>query len=537
MARKSRKNVEAAIMSMASTRISYSAAAYKRLSADDTKKRGDSLETQHNIIENFIASAPDIQLCGSYVDNKATGTNFARPGFQKMIADCESGRINCIIVKDLSRFGRNAIDVGYYLEKYLPSIGVRVIAITDDYDSNDGGGGILLPLKNLIAESYALDIGRKCRSVWQQKIEAGEFVGRLAPYGYLRSPQDCHKLIIDPDTAPVVRQIFEWAAEGVRKLEIAHRLSELKILSPSHDKKAKGESVSGKNIGNGHWHKTTLENILSDRVYCGDLVQGKDRRFNNQCIVVPPENWITVKNTHEPIVSSELFDAANNLLQRLATRDVEKRREVVPYSENLFKGKIFCAICGHAMAYKRQNKDGTYWYRCESQVKYGKDACVLVSVKEADLKTEIIALLHRYSEAILGRYITLERTAAPIITTEAELRVVNDELNTASRMLKSLFESMVSGLITQNEFIQMKADYEQKVKTLTERANEIRNSRYNAEAEKLECRDLADAVSSVLSDKRLTAEIVDKLIDKILVNPDKSVQIFFSFENEFKGVA
>ncbi len=148
-----------------------------------------------------------------------TGTNFERPGFQNMLKDAENGLINCIIVKDLTRFGRNAIDAGYYLERYLPALGVRFIDVTDSYDSLYSDGGIILPLKNLISEAYALDIGRKVRSVHEQNIADGRFVGRLAPYGYQKSPKDCHKLIIDEETAPIVRQIFAWAVEGVVNTE------------------------------------------------------------------------------------------------------------------------------------------------------------------------------------------------------------------------------------------------------------------------------------------------------------------------------
>lgn len=241
MARKSRKQPDLAVATSDSPeRIFYNAAAYVRLSCDDTKKRGDSLETQRNIIENFVATTPDIRLTEVYTDNNTTGTNFDRPGFQRMLADAQSGRINCIIVKDLTRFGRNSIDSGYYIERVLPTLGVRFIAVTDFYDSQNDNGGLLLPIKNIISESYALDIGRKCRAVQRQNMRDGRYVGRLAPYGYTKSPDDCHKLIIDEETATVVRQIFELAAEGVGGNEIARRLSAAGIPSPSHRNHAKG---------------------------------------------------------------------------------------------------------------------------------------------------------------------------------------------------------------------------------------------------------------------------------------------------------
>ncbi|MCL2343247.1 MAG: recombinase family protein, partial [Firmicutes bacterium] len=188
MARKSRKNAEVSAIVSTPEQVYYTAAAYVRLSSDDRRKKGDSVETQKSIIENFIAVCPDIKLHDFYIDNGTTGTNFDRPAFQKMLSDLEAGVINCIIVKDLSRFGRNTIDSGYYIEKYLPSINARLIAVNDGFDSAHMGpsDSILLPLKNTINEAYALDISRKCRAVQQQYIREGKFVGRLAPYGYAK---------------------------------------------------------------------------------------------------------------------------------------------------------------------------------------------------------------------------------------------------------------------------------------------------------------------------------------------------------------
>ncbi|MCL2672665.1 MAG: recombinase family protein, partial [Clostridiales bacterium] len=209
MARKSRKQLDAASVSeqqqqeQAQHNTTCNAAAYVRLSRDDSK-RGDSLETQQDIIENFIAASPDIRLVELYSDNKTTGTNFDRPDFQRMIADAECGRINCIIVKDLTRFGRNAIDAGYYIEQLLPAMRVRFIAITDSYDSIKDDGNSQLPLKNMIAETYARDISRKCRSVQRQNIADGRFVGRMAPYGYSKHPNDCRRLVVDEEAAAIV---------------------------------------------------------------------------------------------------------------------------------------------------------------------------------------------------------------------------------------------------------------------------------------------------------------------------------------------
>jgi len=538
MARKSRKNMVEETLITATESIMYRAGAYKRLSSSDTKKRGDSLETQQKIIENYISEAPDIQLSESYADNNATGTNFDRPGFQKMIADAESGKINCIIVKDLTRFGRNAIDSGYYLEKYLPALNVRVIAITDNYDSNDGDGGIMIPLKNIIAEAYALDIGRKVRSVQQQNIKNGRFIGRMAAYGYDKDPNDCHKLIIDPVAAVTVKQIFEWAAEGEVPGEIARRLSNANIPTPSHYKQSRDIIANVRLLGSGKWERRSVIKLLENQIYAGDMVQGRKTTFNHKDTLVHPDKWICVPNTHEPIITREMFENVQLLLKQASTLACSKRQSKGAYSPNLFKGKIFCASCGCPLHRKRQNKDGVYWFRCESQWKYGRDTCVCVSVKETDLKTAIIELLHKKSEAILGKFISIEAPTAIASgkAIEKELKEIRSQLDKGGRMLKSLFESLASGLITNDEFIQMKSDYQAKNEVMTTRVNEIHSLQREADEQRKDYRDFAEAVSSVVSSNELTAEIINTLVEKILVRPNKSFEIYFNFGDEFMGV-
>lgn len=514
----------------------FNVGAYRRLSADDKKKRGDSLETQQNIIENYIAASPDIRLVETYTDNNATGTNFDRPGFQKMLADIESGKINCIIVKDLSRFGRNAIDAGYYLEKYLPTLGVRFIAITDSYDSLDGDAGILLPLKNIISESYALDISRKCRSVQRQNISEGRFVGRLAPYGYTKAPDDCHKLIICEETAPIVRLMFKWAYNGDTVGEIARRLGDMNIPTPGQRNHAKGLSSSEKLRGNPYWKICTVKDMLMDRVYIGDMVQGKTRSMNNKKSEVKRRDWICVPNTHEPIISKDVFEK----IQSMRNESIEKAVSIktTPYTHHVLKGKVFCARCGYPLHRHKQANHDYYWYRCESQWKYGKSTCVQVSVKESDLKTEILTLLHRHAEAILGRYITFEKSVVNPSenSLEAELREINNKLSQDGRMRQSLYENMVSGLITREEFVDMKSDYETKIAVLSRRADEIRDILREMKEQVSEYHDLADAVSAAICDDTLTAEIINRLVDRILVHPDKSFEITFKFKDEFGEV-
>ena len=457
-----------------------------------------------------------------------------------MLADAQGGRINCIIVKDISRFGRNAIDGGYYLENYLPSLGVRFIAVTDQYDSNDPENGILLPLMNIINESYALDIGRKVKAVHQRNIADGRYVGRLAPYGYRKAPEDCHRLIPDAETARVVRQIFGWAYDNVSAQETAKRLIEAGYPTPSQHNHAKGYDKVYKSA-TPFWQPSTIKGILADRVYTGDMVQGKTKTVNCRQIKLDPSEWVCVPNTHEPLVSRETFNHVQSLQLEIFERAKAIHENIEPYSPNVFKGMVLCDRCGRPMHRHRQNKDGIYWFRCESQVKYGKPACTVVSVKEAELNAEIMATLREQAGAIIDRYASLDKDAAELkgngSAAETELRETNRELNNTGRYLKSLYESLVNEIITPDEYIQMKSDYEERIRALSLRSDNLRSQIRMAEEERHEYGGFAVAVSAAISAGRLTADIADALIEKIVVRQDKSFDIFYCFDNDFWEVS
>jgi hypothetical protein len=230
-----------------------------------------------------------------------------------------------------------------------------------------------------------------------------------------------------------------------------------------------------------------------------------------------------------------MFEKVQAMIAENSERDRETRGVPVPYSENVLRGKIFCAKCGNPLHRQRKNKDGTYWFRCESQWRCKKDAYVVVSVKESALKSEVLALLHKYSETILGRFITIEREK-PGAACDAELGI-NARIDKSGRMLKSLYESMVNALITADEFVRMKTGYEAEISTLSERADELRELRCEAAAAAEKYRDIAGAVSAALADNRLTTEIIERLVDKIFVKPDKSFEIRFTFSDEFADAA
>ena len=320
MARKSRKpEAMQSKTAEAGDKKNFRVAAYIRLSAEDRRVKGDSIATQQAIISSFVSKNPDLELVEFYIDNGLSGQSFERPEFKRMIADIENGKINCCTVKDLSRLGRNAIDAGFYIEKYFPSKDVRFIAIDDEYDSNRSDlGGVALSLKNVMNEAFALEIGRKIKQSKQANISKGKFVGRLAPYGYLKSKDDKRLLVPDPTAAPIVRRIFEMLAEDNSVMEVKDWLDDNKILPPKQYFHSIG-LTSQKDAGTPRlWSRGVIYSILKNQMYCGDMVQGRSSCYSYKVTAVAKSAWVIVKNTHKGIVERELFEQVRMLMRKTA---------------------------------------------------------------------------------------------------------------------------------------------------------------------------------------------------------------------------
>jgi len=310
MPRKSRKKQDVnAVVNAPPQQKYYRVGAYVRLSAVDRKQKGDSIETQKAIIAAFVEDSHDLELADMYIDDGVSGQIFQRPGFTRMIGDMESGKIDCCVTKDLSRLGRNAIDAGYYIEKFFPSKNIRFIAITDDYDSADpNSSGVMLSMKNILNEINATEIGVKISQTKQMNIRKGLFVGRMAPYGYLKSKENHHILVPDSYAAPIVLKMFEMAAEGIAVSDIVAWLNRSGILPPKRYYFSKGIASEKEANGHIHWNKSGIYAILKNRAYCGDMVQGKGHTKSYVITTRPKSDWIVVMDTHEAIVCRELFD-------------------------------------------------------------------------------------------------------------------------------------------------------------------------------------------------------------------------------------
>ena len=542
MARKSRKQ---RLAPMPAPSLYVHVALYIRLSVEDNKKRGCSVENQKLVLSDFLADKSDFVVYDTYIDNGATGTNFHRPGFQQMLSDIEAGHIDCVIVKDLSRLGRNSIDTGYYIEQYFHTHNVRFIAVTDQFDTADPGSlhsGIMLPLKNMINEAYALDIGRKIKAQARQAMKDGDYIGARAPYGYRKDPDNCHKLLIDEETAPVVRQIFEWAHEHVALNRIVRNLNEMGITAPSHYKKSTGEITSPGLIGSGKWQTRTVMKILESEVYTGDLVQGKTKIVDHQQVKAGEDNLIIARRTHEPIISYELFTAVQEYRKQICeeSRAVPKR----PYTPNIFKGKVFCADCGrslHRQRAERKKGPDVYWFHCLTNSRVAKDSCKGVMMQETELIATVTAILEKELSVALGM-------SLPLFQLEAKQKKDKDRLKTQMsarrqetekkrRLIRGLYENFVQGILTNEEYFELKADYEESIRTLSGEIEALEKDMDALDSRLVRYRAMEKDAKSLTQDHALTAELIDRLIERIEIDHERNIHVTFRFKSEFQGKA
>ena len=540
MARKSRKNIVEAAAPSVGMKV-WKAALYVRLSVEFNGKRGDSLETQRQIMEAYIALCPDIEIVGVYTDNGITGQHFERKEFQRMLADAEAGKIDCIVVKDLSRLGRNTIDSGYYIEKYFPLHHIRFIAVNDQYDSEDAensGNHIIVPLKNIINEAYAADISRKVRSQAHQAMQDGEFIGARPPFGYKKDPDNCHKLLVNEDTAPVVRQIFAWAADGVALNVIVKKLNEAGIVTPGYYLASVGIITNKKLMGSGKWQTWTVAKILADEVYTGDMVQGKSVSVRHRQTPTKPEDWIVVRGTHEPLISRELFDQVQAIRQRVAAKYTQTPK--VPYTENILRGRVFCGCCGKNL--HRQKSHNGYIYHCISNQRIGKGACEnnIGYLQETELFDAILSYVQSEALIVMGKSLQLKqqdkRITAQKEQTEREIAALQREAEKARSYLAGLYEHFITGVLTQAEYHGMKAEYHQKVMDCVERISALQEGQDKLEKQAARYLSLADRLKAVKKSADLTAAFVSQVIESVTVNSRDDISVSFSFRDDFDGL-
>lgn len=367
----------------------YNVAIYLRISNEENERNVGTIEFQKQIAFEYMKNRTDLVLYDIYTDDGKTGTNFDREGFQQMMYDIYNGKVNCIIVKDLSRFGREYIEMGEYVDKIFPLLGVRFIAINDNVDNMVTPCDVSVPIKNVINALYAKDTSRKISAAFRTKQLNGDYIGAFGPYGYVKSKDNIHKLVVDPEAARVVKMIFKWKLEGYGVVSICRMLVEKGISPPGKYKYDKGLFKSEKYANMKYWRETTVMKILTNEMYIGNMVQGRTKRslYNNMPLkLMDKDHWIIVENTHEAIISKEDFYKVQDMLaeydRKPAVRKTHKK-------ENIFKGKVICGECGHKMTRSgsSDSKNKNHFY-CRHHAIY-KDGSEMKSIRE-DILTNIV---------------------------------------------------------------------------------------------------------------------------------------------------
>lgn len=513
----------------------FFAALYIRLSREDgDKEESDSVGNQRKLLTEYIRGERSLVLHDIYIDDGYTGTNFGRPEFLRMIGDIEAGKVNCVIVKDLSRFGRDYIETGRYLERYFPQAGVRFISVTDQIDSISRPYDLLLPIKNIFNEQYAKDISRKVQAAVKARQKAGEFIGAFASYGYKKSPADKNKLVVDEYAAGVVRRIFSLYLQGYGKQTIAKILNAEEILCPSEYKRISGLNYRNPNRREGEvrWSYAAVNSILHKEMYVGNMVQGT----KHQCVgsrqkKTDKADWIVVACTHEPIIDRETWEKTQRLLKK-RTRTPGQKME-----KNIFAGFVKCADCNRAMvrnSWKCADGSRRYMLYCGTYKKYGKAACAPHALPADDLERIILDDLEKLLRSTDDLEQIVGRACAGMAKTgksaEEEIRRLDTEQKRVQRWKQSVYEDYKEALITKEEFLDYREDYRKKEAFYAEQRKCLEKRK--AEEEHPAATQWIRTLIGQKKIERLDRAVVAELIHEIRVGEGNRVKIVYKFSKE-----
>jgi DNA invertase Pin-like site-specific DNA recombinase len=505
----------------------YIADVYLRISKEDgDKEESDSISNQRDLILDYLKSQPNIRLHKIKIDDGRSGVDFNRPAFIEMIDDIKAGIVNTVIVKDFSRFGRNYIESGRYIQVLFPRSGVRFIAVNENYDSIKQQGytnNIIVPFKNLLNDHYSADISMKVRSHLEIKRRNGDFVGAFAVYGYMKNAENKNRLVIDGFAADVVRDIFNWKLEGMSAQGISEKLNANGILSPMEYKRFLGlrYSTTFKVNTTAVWQSATVKRILTNPVYVGTLEQGKRTKPNykvRKCVELPQEQWICQENAHDPIIERRLFDLVQELLKQ-DTRLVEKGGNAFPLS-----GIIVCGDCGGAMVRKTNTKNGVrYPYYVFSKHRADKTVCSTHIISATDLENAVLAALKAHTSAVLD--VEKARAAAESMAYRqdgvrkrtARLEAKQEEIKKYNELRLSLYESHHDGVISQKDFTAFKATYDDKITDAEAAIRQLQEEIETMAAGEAESHDWVDRFKDCTEATTLERKIAAELIELVTV--------------------
>jgi len=518
--------------------IDFNVGIYIRLSQEDKDKKyesdSESVINQRELLTNYVKNN-NFNLIGEYVDDGYSGTDFERPGFKSLLEDINNKIINCVIVKDLSRLGRDHVMTGYYIETFFPENNIRFISILESFDSfknqasNDSSTFIIA-----CNDYYSKQNSIKIRNVLNEKRKSGKFVGSLPCYGYMRDPEDKGHLIPNPETAPIVKKIFKWRADGIGPTEIANRLNKAHVVTPSGYKKT---NYSSRLIDKDNWNISTVKKILINRIYTGDLVQHTQTKVNYKSkkkITLDEKLWIVVENTHEPLVDKDTFDYVNNLRKRNTRNyEIKTNRE-----KRLLEGKLFCKECGNRLTVLYRKKQD-YWSvncnrysrdpvrgRCyshfypynylEEQVLEQINKSVSKLINELDLKQlndEVVKNVHKETNNI-----------------ENVIKNLEIEKEKITKRITTLYNDRCDGVISTETYKELAKEFETKLKEINDLIDNENIKKYKIKNKVNVLPDYTKKIKKLLDLNKPKKELIDTLIDKIVIDKDRNITIYFKYD-------
>lgn len=506
---------------------------YLRLSKEDGEKvESNSISNQREMI-NAYARKNQFTIVGEYVDDGYSGATFDRPNFKEMIKDAYDKKFDTIIVKDLSRFGRDYIEAGKFIQRIFPENGIRFISVNDNYDSKSADMNdthLILPIKNFINDSYCRDISNKVKSSQKIKREKGDFISAFAPYGYKKSDENKNKLVVDEQAAPNIKNIFDMKLLGYSSKAIADELNHLGVLTPRKYKESQGFKCNGfQNIKGGNWSAKAVNRIIENEVYIGNTLQGKSITLNyknKKQIEKEKDEWIRVENTHEAIISKEVFAIANTMLKRDLNNSRGKDKI------DIFTGMLFCKECGSSLIrrtvkYKEREE---VFYICS---KYNKEkSCSRHSIKEEILIKAVSKIIKTYIEFNEKLYSKVQLIDINRNLKDNQIPILKREKAMTEELLSSIYLDLKEDVISKEEYQLFRKNYMEKLTKLDEsiqyRLKRQEDTKYKIDENKSWIIDI-NRYKNLSEIDRLS---VVMLIDKIFISEDKTIDVRFNHTEE-----
>lgn len=551
MARKSRRQSVIAQKETVTQEKVFKTGLYVRLSIEDVRDRkdSDSIENQTYLLKQFVEERPFLQIYSIYTDNGEKGTNFDRPEFNRLMDDVKAGRVNCIVVKDLSRFGRDYLETGNYLEKIFPFLGVRFISINDNYDSfnpENSNEGLIISLKNLLNDVYTKDISKKIISTFRERQSKGEFLGAHVPYGYSRPDDGTYKLVVDEEAALVIRQIYQWKVEGLSDTAIARRLNDMGIPSPSKYKYLKGEWKNAR-YNNNIWQRQAIKAITENEVYLGHKIYGKIQASlyeGKRKSRVPRDEWTIIENDHEPIIDQETFDIVHARRLEVYKEFTERLEQNKHFenTENIFKDIAICGDCKAKLVRRRRikNNELSFYFSCTTYETNSGYKCTRKHIPEDEMieavynairsKIDMVASI----DEILEKVRNSTRFQSESDGISVEIRKTKSQIERLNSLRSSLYDDYMEQLLIEQEYLYAKNKYEKDEADYKNRLNELllQQKKY-AETYSHDNKWLS-AFRTFRDEKILTRGMLLALVDTVELNADRNILVNFKFKDVYE---